>query len=438
MSKITSLEVENVKRIKAIRIVPHGSTVVIGGENDQGKSSVLDSIMYALSGGKSLPALPLRNGSKKGHVKMTIDGTEHGSLIVERTFTERGSALVITTKDGYEAPTPQKILNDLCGLLAFDPLAFTREQPKQQLDSLRSLVGIDTTALDNERAAAFQTRTGANREIKALSGELAGLEHHLDAPAEGVSVIQLANRVEAIRNENAANESKREGHQRAGELIARKVSERDRVLEKIAILQSNADALASEIEDASSKFAEDSALVASLVDQDTTALRRAMESAEGINARVRANARRAEVQARLDAKREWADTLTESIEAIDAKKADMMAAAKFPVEGLGFSDDGITFNGLPFDQASSSQRIKVSAAIGLAMNPNLRVMLIRDGSLLGDGALATLAAMAEAADAQVWIERVSTGSEVSVIIEDGSVKERQQEESKELDAALAS
>ena len=98
-----------------------------------------------------------------------------------------------------------------------------------------------------------------------------------------------------------------------------------------------------------------------------------------------------------------------------------MAAAAFPVVGLGFNDNGVTFNGVPFSQASSAEQLRVSVAMGLALNPTLRVVLIRDGSLLDDDSLAMVATMAAEKDSQVWIERVGHGEETSVVIEDGAV-----------------
>lgn len=139
MSRIIRLQVENVKRIKAVDISPPASgTLVIGGANGAGKSSVLDAIMYALGGGRGIPDQPLRVGEKQGFVKVDL-----GDLIVDRRFTEKGTTLVITSKDGYEAPTPQKILDDLFSRFTFDPLAFSRDKPKDQLAVLRSLVGIE-------------------------------------------------------------------------------------------------------------------------------------------------------------------------------------------------------------------------------------------------------------------------------------------------------
>ena len=156
--KIVKFEAENVKRLSAVEITPDGSLVVVGGANEAGKTSVLDSIWYALGGEKAVCDKPLRNGQKKGFVRLDL-----GEFVVERTFTEKGSKLEVRSKDGFAAKSPQAILDGLCGSMAFDPLEFSRMKPRDQLATLRELVGLDFTKLDAERATAFAERTNKNR-----------------------------------------------------------------------------------------------------------------------------------------------------------------------------------------------------------------------------------------------------------------------------------
>ena len=112
---------------------------------------------------------------------------------------------------------------------------------------------------------------------------------------------------------------------------------------------------------------------------------------------------------------------------MDETKQSTMAATEFPIDGLGMDEDGVVYDELPFAQASSAEALRVSVAIGLAMNPKLKVLLIRDGSLLDEDNLRLVAEMAEKHEAQVWIERVGQGEECSVIIEDGRITEEHKE-----------
>ena len=108
----------------------------------------------------------------------------------------------------------------------------------------------------------------------------------------------------------------------------------------------------------------------------------------------------------------------------------MIASAEFPVEGLGFDETGVTMNDLPFVQASDALKLRVSVAMGMKMNPELRVLLIRNGSLLDEDNLAMIAEMAEESNSQVWLEKVGKSDDVTVLIEDGMVAE---EEAADLD-----
>jgi len=113
---------------------------------------------------------------------------------------------------------------------------------------------------------------------------------------------------------------------------------------------------------------------------------------------------------------------TAEIEALDKAKAEAIGAAKLPVEGLSFGDGAVMFDGLPFDQASGAQQLRVSCAVAAALNPKLRVLRVKDGALLDQASMELLAEFAEANDMQIWIETVSSGRAGAVVIEDGMVK----------------
>ena len=130
--KIVSLEAENVKFLKAIRIETDGSLVVIGGDNASGKSSILDSIEYAINGATSIPSEPIRKGKKKARIVVDL-----GNIVVTRTFTSKGTNLTVKGKDGAVFGTPQSLLNELVGKLTFDPLEFSRMDVAKQAEVLK-------------------------------------------------------------------------------------------------------------------------------------------------------------------------------------------------------------------------------------------------------------------------------------------------------------
>ena len=418
--RIVKLEIAQVKRLTAVEITPDGSLVVVGGKNGAGKTSVLDSIAMALGGKDLVPELPLRRGAEHGHVEVDL-----GDLVVRRTFTEGGGGtLSVRNAEGAAYRSPQAILDRLVGTLSFDPLAFARLSPKEQRNVLQDLVGLDFTELDARRGGAYDERTGLNRQVKQLEAQLVAMPEDPDAPAEPVSVEALVRDLEAAQAlARTAEEIERQRSARLQD--AQRWIDNVRALdEQIEGLQHKRDAARAGAEDATrdvNRLTIEGASAALEVPNEAP-IRERIAAAEGINAKVRANAARADLAGTLAATKRKAESYTASIEALEAEKAQALAGAAFPVPGLSFDESGVLLEGIPFGQASSAEQLRVSVAMRLAANPQLRVLLIRDGSLLDDESLALVAKMAAEAEAQVWMERVGEGAECSVVIEDGAVR----------------
>ncbi len=422
-TRIVKLQIENFKRIVAVTIEPDGSMVVIGGKNGAGKTSTLDAIMEALGGKRNACSRPLREGADHGEIVVELD-----DLVVTRTFTAAGGGgIKVTNAEGFKAQSPQKVLDALVGKLTFDPLDFSRMKEKEQASTLKALVGIDTADLDDRREKLYAERTEVNRTTKNLAGQLAGMEHDETAPDAEVSASDLLAELSAARATTDANEATRRS---VGVIEA----EADDNRSDIHDLEQQVNALKEQI---NRKNADDARLseklktlrweAAELVDIDLAPIEERIAGLDQVNARVRQNVRRTEVAAEIEGSEKHGRQLTEKINDLDADRADMIGAADFPVDGLGFDENGVTLNGLPFDQASSAEQLRVSVAMGAALNPKLRVLLVRDGSLLDEASMEALARMAEEHDLQVWLERVGDGDEVGVLIEEGRVAERRAE-----------
>jgi len=417
MSKIIKLTSENVKRLQAVEISPDGNVIVIGGRNGQGKSSVLDSIQYALGGDPS-DKMPVRRGEEKAKVVVDL-----GDIIVRRTFTAAGgTALVVTNSDGVKQATPQAILDKLVGKLTFDPLAFARENPKQQADTLRQLVGVDVSAMDAERQKTFDDRTAVNREMRSLETRMAAMKKHDGVPETETSTASILEEQQKAAAVNADNQKLRRvfaDAQAQAKIAGTNLANTRAEIERLKALEKKQIATDKTTTDAV-RVAEEAA--ANLSDVPLCPFQQKAADAESVNVKVRENAARAVIVKQYKAKVEESNKLTSKIEDIDGKKRKAIMEAKFPIDGLSFDTaGGVSLNGIPFEQTSSADQLKVSVAIGIALNPKLRVLLIRDGSLLDDESLKVLIEMAAKADAQVWLERVGTDAATSVVIEDGQI-----------------
>lgn len=403
--KIISLTASNVKRLRAVEITPDGTMQIVTGRNAQGKTSVLDAIWLALGGGaasKETPR-PVRDGETIAHVTLDL-----GDLIVTRTWDlEKAgkSSLTVTAPDGAKYGTPQTLLDQMVGKLSFDPLAFTRLSAKEQRQALLDLLGLDFSAEDRTRAKLFDERTDVGRRAHAF-GDLPKLEK--DAPLTEVSSAQMLDRIR--RAEEIVWEIKQ-----TNEIIARGLHDVDEIEKAIATLKQN-------LGDARKRIATGVARLETIgAPEDLDALRAELLGVEERNKVSRDNQRIAAGRAEQKALEETYYGLGQQIASIDRLKAQALADAAMPVEGLGFSDEGVTFRGIPFQQASSAEQIRVSLAMAMALNPTLRVIRILDGSLLDADSMAEIAAMAKGADYQVWVERVSDETPGAVVIEDGSV-----------------
>lgn len=402
--RIIRLTVENIKRIRAVDIKPDGTLQIITGRNAQGKTSVLDAIWLALGGGAASRETPrpIRDGEEAASVTLDL-----GDLLITRTWdAEKGKTeLKVTAPDGARYRSPQTLLDDLVGKLSFDPLAFTRLTAREQRAALLDLLDLDFTDADRERARLYELRLETGRRAHAY-GELPKLPK--GAPITEESGALLVDRINAASRDQQLIDTLNDAIARN----AARVEEYDREITRLRELR---DGAANAVENNTERLA------GLAVPEDISTLRGALATIEARNAEARANAR---ILADRDAQKalegEYTD-LTHAIALIDQRKADALAAATMPVDGLGFDDQGVTFNGVPFGQASAAEQIRVSLAMAMALNPTLRVIRILDGSLLDADSMAAVAAMAKAGDYQVWVERVADDAETAVVIEDGRV-----------------
>lgn len=405
--RIIRLTAANIKRLRAVDITPDGTLQIITGRNAQGKTSVLDAIWLALGGGqasKDTPR-PIRDGEDSASVTLDL-----GDLLITRTWdaAKDKTELKVTAPDGAKYRSPQTLLDGLVGKLSFDPLAFTRLTAREQRAALLDLLDLDFTAADRERGRLYELRLETGRRAHAY-GDLPKLPP--DAPTAESSGALLVDRI------NAAHE--------AADAIRNARAAIDSCLTRLEDIDQRIAGLQGEREATAASIAEWWRRIDDMPEpEDITDLRAALAGLEARNAEARENRSILEAREAQKALQAEYTELTHTINAIDRRKADALAAATMPVDGLGFDDQGVTFNGVPFGQASSAEQIRVSLAMAMALNPTLRVIRILDGSLLDADSMAAVADMAKAGDYQLWIERVQDDAETAVVIEDGAVVER--------------
>ena len=420
--KIVKLTAENIKKLVAVEITPKGDVVEITGKNGAGKSSVLDAIWWAVSGTKHIQSLPIRKGQNKARIKLDL-----GELIVERRFTDKGSTVSVESADGARYTSPQTMLDALLGALTFDPLAFVNEEAREQFETLRGIVelDVDVDALDRKNAGDFERRADLNRSARQLRAQADGIQVAPDVPAEPIDTEALITKIADAGRLNTALErvkaSRREVERDIEEIGRRQLEQQ----QEAASLRSRAEACdrrAGEFELEAQKLREKLAAIEDPpAAEDVAAIQLELEAAQQTNRLVEQRGRKAQFEHEAADLETQARDLTATMDARTKAKADAIARAKMPVDGLGLGDGVVTFNGVPFDQASTAEQLRVSVAIAMAANPKLRVIRIKEGSLLDAENLALIATMARERDYQVWIERVDTSGKVGIVIDDGAV-----------------
>lgn len=425
---ILHLEIDNLKRISAIEINPTtGKPIILTGDNGQGKSSVLDGIILALSN-TGLDD-PIRHGRPSASVKLTL-GTDKAEYLLERKVTKKGQYLTLTDANGIAVQKAQTFLNGLLGNYAFDPLEFVRLKPKDQVEALKTAAGLDFTDLDANRAGFYAERTAVARDGKDVAAQLAAIpEPSADVPTEEVSASALVETLTELEDRvRLLTEYDRVRTARS--------TKRMELANRVKSLKSDLASAESAYEEAESEFIAAVEVCQKAQENAPTAealaeAREAINTVDETNRAVRSARKHRELSERR--KKLLADhgKLNRRIEEIDEQKADAIKNANLPLDGLELTDDGVMMSGTFFSQLSTAEQIRVSTLVAMSQNPALKIIMIREGALMNSDNLAAVAALAAERDYQLWIEKFqeapsSTGLHIiegAIAFEDGAAVE---------------
>lgn len=421
--RILELRSENFKRLSVVQITPDGNLIQITGGNGQGKTSLLDSIQAALGGTDSEPDMPISEGKKSSKITLKLGDGTVAKFLVTKTFTAAGSYLKLESADGAKYSSPQKMLNEMMGAIGYDPISFMHMKDDAKYKLLRSLVKIeaDLPALDKERTAIYQERTGLNRDLASAKVRADAIFVPDDLPDDKPDVAEITARLT-----NASSHNLR---------VKRMIDAEDAAMTKLSDLRIEIFALEDRLKtaraayDKADEYLEGVKAVEIPQEIDAIKVQQELQRANLIVEDFRRRDAKIAADAEVTTLERTAAEKTARIDEIDAAKIKALADAKMPVDGLSFhqpdpsKDDGVVYyRGKPLAQASGAEKLRVSAAIGAALNPQLRVLLCRDGSLLDSKSLAALGKFAEENDMQCWIEKVDETGNVGIVMEDGHVK----------------
>lgn len=405
-TKITSLELENIKRIKAVQISPtETGLTVIGGKNGQGKTSVLDAIMWILGGERYRPSEPKREGSvTPPYGKITLSN----GLVVERKG--KNSDLKVIDPSGNRAG--QQLLNEFISQFALDLPKFMNGNNKEKADTLLQVIGVGDKLyeLDQQEKEIYNQRRTIGQIADQKKKYAAELPVYPDVPAEPISATELIKEQQEILARNGENQKKR---QRLAELQS-KAESLQRQIEELLIKQSE---IKKDIEIAQTDAKD-------LQDQSTAELEKSIADIEEINRKVRMNLDKEKAETEAQEYAEKYDAHTEKIEVVRSARTDLLDGANLPLEGLSVEDGELTYKGFKWDNLSGADQMKVGVAIVRKLNPKCGFVLLDKLEQMDLDTLEEFSAWLQQEGLQVIATRVSTGDECSIIIEDGYSKSK--------------
>lgn len=411
MITINELQVENLKRIKAVKLEPSASGLtVIGGKNGQGKTSVLDAIAWALGGEKFRPTNPKRDGALTPpnlHVVLS------NGIIVERRGIN-GSLKVI---DPTGKKSGQRLLDEFISKLALNLPAFLHASEAEKSKALLQIIGVGDklTVLDRKEEQLYNQRQEVGRIADRKKKAAEEMPFYPNMPAEPVSVSDLLKEQQDILARNGENDRKRINAREMQERFMRAESNYKAAMEALKAAEDTLRKARADAEVAA-KSAQD------LQDESTAELEENLCNVEVMNEKIRANAAKEGAELEANNLQQEYEGLTEQIESVRSDRADLLKEADLPLPGLSVQDGHLLYKGEPWDGMSGAEQLKVAVAIIRKLNPECGFVLMDKLEQMDTDTLRQFGKWLEEEGLQVIATRVSTGDECSIIIEDGMVK----------------
>lgn len=394
--KINTLEVENVKRVKAVTLTPsENGLTILGGNNGQGKTSVLDAICWAVGGNKFKPTNAARDGAYTDpHIRLTLSN----GLVVERAG--KNAALKVIDPQGNKSG--QALLDSFISELALNLPKFLNASDKEKADTLLRIIGVgDKLAqMESEEQRLYNQRRAVGQIADQKKKFAAELPSWQNVPEQPVTASELIQRQQEILRKNAENQRLRGELAKWTAEVSRLESELESAKQKLLIAQTSA---------------------SDLNDESTAEIERSIAEIDAVNAKVRDNIAKAQAEQEASDLTAQYDGLTEDIENIRKARTDLLSSADLPLPGLTVESGKLLYKGKAWDCMSGSEQLTVATAIVRRLNPQCGFVLLDKLEQMDVQTLAAFGQWLESQGLQAIATRVSLGDECSVIIEDGYI-----------------
>lgn len=432
MTRLIQISIRNFKNITAIELPIKEGATILAGENGAGKSSVMDAIEALIRGPAAFPEMPIRRGASKCELAGEFDN----GYKIERVIGQGGTQLKVTGPDGRPPKGgAQTFLNKLFSARAFDPNSFAEADAKTQVETVRRVTGLDTSAIDLAIKQAFDARTDINRNVEKLKAQLDAMPLHADAPANPVDVKQLVEELRRLNDEKSTNDFVRNGLEKQETALHEAITAHNAAAKKVHDIEEQITELQIKLAQAKKEYAESTEATAlvekvtrdmriavgTIQDPDTKPIEEKIANAGELNKKLEQNEARKLVQKDYDVAASDALALTELLEEKRAERTALVASAKMPIPGLDVTDNEVTVDGVPIKQKSHSEQMEVGVAIEAAANPELRLLVVREAYACGRARLQSIIDLATKRNFDVLLEVLDESIPGAIVIEEGAI-----------------
>ena len=422
--RIANLQIENIKKIKVIDITPQKDLVIIEGENKAGKTSIMDSISYLLGGKMLIPEQPIRQGEKEGMAKAVIGDFE----VIRKWSNPYTSTLKIKTADGTSPSSPQKWLDEKIGSFALEVAELMSMRKDDRITVFKRITGLKLDDLKVKYERVQDDKRLEARRLEGLKKELSTLDDLPEkAETENFDALQEERKKKEEENEiyegqlriiSIKDESIKDAQMDVEENVQEIITRTDRIKE----LESENKRFEEEINDVRNVVKEYELKLKDMTKWDLSEIDERMKKAnDSIELQYKYKRKETLATDVLVLGKEIEGYVVE-MDKIKKEKSDRIKNTKLPIEGLEFDGDVIKYNDIEFEECSTAERIEIALAVAVEENPNIRVLLIREGSSLDESAVKRVKKLAKEHNFQIWIETVHSSDSSAIHIEEGEIK----------------
>lgn len=430
--RFTHLEVENFKQIDKKVVNINGRSFLITGPNEVGKSTLIQALLSGLDS-KQAPTVAIKTGEQKASTKVKIGGVINGEpreYTLEMYYTPKNQKgrLVLLDEKLEQVKSPKAVLDSLIGDISFDIFKFLKDSKPKQIKVLKELSGvsIEIDKLDAERKKIYDERTFLNRKIEeneAVMNNHGFSQDEIELYSEKINIDPIQEELNSISTKITnynTTKSKTEQFKKDAERFdadaKKKQNEIDELMAKIEALKTGISQDERDSEQAWANHAKGEAWLKDRVEPSATEVSGRLSEANAHNEKHNKINELQEKQKALLADKQTAQKMSDDIAAIDDKKTSIIKKSKLPIKGLTFTDEDILYNGLPMEegQINTQTLIDIGFEISMALNPNLRVVFLHEGSLFDQKSLNTLIKKCKDRGYQLIAEIVADTSDMEI------------------------